>query len=208
MAGTILSNPLPEKTVQVTMPAATAQVVVDALDLYSRVGLGQLDEITSLARFGLLKNAKGESPSDDDLEEAEAHLKQVKRTLFGFEPGASHGIFSPKINSRFKDAWAVLKAIRHRLAWDRNPDGGIQVSYDEPMREETALGVAVSSAPTEEFLEELPDGMLVTRYGSGWAVVKLHPTDRALQVVAESHSPQTAIQMAKNSLTGPKRGTF
>lgn len=202
------SKPDEGKPVQITLPATTAQIVVDALDLYSRVGLGQFDEITSLARFGLLKNAKGESPSDDDIEEAEVHLKQAKRTLFGFEPSASHGIFSPKLNSRFKDAWTVLKAVRHRLAWDRNPEGGIQVSYDEPMRDETAMGVTVTSAGAADFLEELPADMLVTRFGSGWAVVKLHPTDRALQVVAESHSPQTAIQMAKNSLSGPKRDTF
>jgi len=197
-----------EPTLQLTLPASTAHIVVDALDLYSRVGLGQLDEISSLARFGLLTNAAGETPSEDALDEADAYLKQTKRALFGFESNASHGIFSSKVNERFRTAWAVLKAIRHRLAWDRTPAGGIQVSFDEPMREEQALGVKVSSQAAEEFLEELPDGMLLTRYGSGWAVVRLHPADRALQVVSQSHSPQTAIQMAKNSMTGPRRDTF
>jgi hypothetical protein len=197
-----------EQTLQLTLPASTAHIVVDALDLYSRVGLGQLDEISSLARFGLLTNADGEPPSEDALYEAEAYLKQTKRALFGFESSASHGIFSPKVNDRFRTAWGVLKAIRHRLAWDRTPTGGIQVSFDEPMREECALGVKVSSKAAEEFLEELPEGVLLTRYGKGWAVVRLHATDRVLQVVSESHSPQTAIQMAKNSTAGPKRDTF
>jgi hypothetical protein len=201
-------NSSSEPMLQLTLPAATAHIVVDALDLYSRVGLGQLDEISSLARFGLLTNADGNAPSEDALDDAEAYLKQAKRSLFGFESNASHGIFSPKVNERFRTAWGVLKAIRHRLAWDRTPAGGIQVSFDEPMREEQALGVKVSSKAAEEFLEELPDGMLLTRYGSGWAVVRLHPVDRGLQVVSQSQSPQTVIQMAKNSTTGAKRDTF
>jgi len=208
MTDTAPSKSNSEPVLQVTMPATTAQVVVDALDLYSRVGLGQLDEITAMARFGMLANAKGEAPSEDALADAEIYINQAKKALFGFESSASHGIFSEKINDRFRVAWGVLKAIRHRLAWDRTPGGGIQVSFDEPMRGESSLGVKVASAAAAEFLEELPDGMLLTRYSSGWAVVRLHPADRVLQVVAESHSPQTAVQMAKNSLSGSKRGTF
>lgn len=208
MTDTATSTASSEQMLQLTMPAATAHIVVDALDLYSRVGLGQLEEISSLARFGLLTNANGDAPSNDALEDAEVYLRQTKRALFGFESNASHGIFSSKVNDRFRTAWGVLKAVRHRLAWDRTPSGGIQVSFDEPMREECALGVKVSSKPAEEFVDELPDGMMLTRYGEGWAVVQLHPTDRALQVIGQSNSPQTAIQMAKNALTGRKRDTF
>jgi hypothetical protein len=197
-----------EPDLHITLPAQTARIVVDALDMYSRIGLGQLDEIVSLGRFGLLTNAKGEKPSADALEDAEYHLAQAKQALFGYAPNASHGIFSDKVAERFRTAWGALKAIRHRLAWDRTPTGGIQVSFDEPMREEMAAGVKVASGTADEVLAELPADMLLTRYGSGWAVVRLHPSERVLQVLADSHSPQTAIQKAKNVLSGQRPEGF
>lgn len=197
-----------EPDLHLTLPAQTARIVVDALDMYSRIGLGQLDEIVSMGRFGLLTNAKGEKPSVDDLDDAEQHLARAKHALFGYAPNASHGIFSDKVAERFRTAWSVLKALRHRLAWDRTPGGGIQVSFDEPMRDEEAAGVKVASGTADEVLARLPEDTLLTRYGSGWAVVRLHPSERVLQVLANSHSPQTAIQKAQNALTGQRSEHF
>jgi len=42
--------------------------------------------------------------------------------------------FSEKIHDVFRIAWDLQQVIRHRLAWDRNPKGGIQVSFDDPLK--------------------------------------------------------------------------
>lgn len=199
--------PAEDALLHVTLPASTAQVVIDALDLYSRLGLGQLGELASLARFGLLTDAKGEKPSFTAIEEAEQHLDYAKRALFGYAPNASHGIHSPKVAERFRTAWGVQKALRHRLAWDRHPEGGMQVTFDEPGDEARKAGVAVSSAAMDDILAELPPDTQLTRRGSNWCVTRLHATDRALVILGESSSPQTAIAQAKNALAAkPGRG--
>ena len=38
------------------------------------------------------------------------------------------------INDSFRVAWDLQQVIRYRLAWDRNPEGGIQVIFDEPLK--------------------------------------------------------------------------
>lgn len=195
-----------EKVLQVTLPASTAYIVVDALDLYSRVGLGQLDEIVSMGRFGLLKNAEGKSPTMDELETAEEYIAAAKKAIFGFPSNASHGIYSEKISDRFRNAWGVLKALRHRLAWDRTPEGGIQTSFDEPMRGEDIKGVSVVSATLDDTLAALPDNTMLMKVNGEWAVVRVHPsvTGSPLQMLAGSHSVQTAIQKAQNVLDHEK----
>lgn len=191
-----------EPDVHLTVPAATARIMVEALDTYTRIGMGQLEDIVSMGRFGILKNSEGVAPSYDAMEDAEHHLNAAKKSLFGFPSNASHGIFSDKVAERFRTTWGVMKALRHRLAWDRTPEGGFQTSFDEPMRGEESAGVHVTSGSIEDALVQLPAGTMLTRHNDAWAVVRMDPEKPGvfLQMLSTSHSWQTAIQKAKNAL--------
>ena len=99
-----------------------AQVLVDALDLYSRIGMGQLTEISHVLRM----NSKA-------VDEVDMMLREASYCWMG-GAGSYYGITSDKINDVFRVAWDLQQVIRYRLAWDRNPDGGIQVHFDEPLK--------------------------------------------------------------------------
>jgi len=191
-----------EPDLHLTVPAATARIMVEALDTYTRIGMGQLEDIVSMGRFGILKNSEGQAPTYDELDDAEQHINAAKKTLFGFPSNASHGIFSDKVAERFRTTWGVMKALRHRLAWDRTPEGGFQTSFDEPMRGEAPVGVSVTSGSAEDALAQLPEGTMLTRHNGDWAVVRMDPDKPGvfLQMLGSSHSLQTAIQKARNAL--------
>lgn len=93
-----------------------AGVVHRALDLYSRVLSGQLDAVPYELRYeGLLPHDKGSL-----LEEA---LKKV--------PIEERGISNTQFNAKI--AYDILQVVRHRLAWDKSPTGGIHVDFDPPL---------------------------------------------------------------------------
>jgi hypothetical protein len=112
------------KTYTLTMSEEQAQIVVRALDLYSRIGIGQFEEIlrvydpcctlTSMMR-----------------DEARTHINCVK-LAYGHPENGSHGIHNPKVRDDFRVAYDVQQVIRNRIAFDKNPEGGFQVDFDTP----------------------------------------------------------------------------
>lgn len=101
-----------------------ADLIVRALDFYERVGgLGQLEVVTEpwIFRCGA-----------DKLEDARRALAQAKFHLTGFGYGASYGIYSPEVPDEHRVAYDLQQVIRHRLAWDRTPLGGMGVWFDRP----------------------------------------------------------------------------
>lgn len=199
------SAPLPRKKVHLEMTEETAGCVYDALELYSRLGIGQFGPLLELARMGTLKHANGNEVSNDQLDEAEEHLKRFKQSLIGMASNASFGIYSPHVSPAVKQAWAVSKSIRHRLAWDRAPEGRLGTSHDEPMMGEEVPGLEVYSGPGEPNrvdLSGLPPGMLMQLKGRRYRVIGPTADGEAFELVSESHSWQTAILKAKNKAAG------
>ena len=47
--------------------------------------------------------------------------------------GSSYGIYSEYVPDTARVAWDLRKVIEHRLAWDRNPEGGFTVDFDGPV---------------------------------------------------------------------------
>lgn len=112
-----------EKKFTITVNEQQAQLLVNALDLYSRVGLGQFEEVgvvyyNAMTSFGL----------PDRLREAFITAKIAA----GHPSNGSYGIHSPEVHDKFRNAWDIQQVIRNCLAWDRNPKGGFQVNFDEP----------------------------------------------------------------------------
>lgn len=103
-----------------------AQTLVDALDLYSRIGLGQFLEVADVY-------VHAHDVSQEEREELEIRLTQAKAAV-GHPRNGSFGIHSREVPDAFRVAWDLQKVIRHRLAVDRDPTGTPWrgVSYDEP----------------------------------------------------------------------------
>ena len=199
------SAPPPGNKVHLEMSEATAGRVFTALEFYARLGIGQFGPLLDLARMGTLKRTSGEEVSYEQLDEAEEHLNRFKQSLLGMASNASFGIFSPHVSPDVKEVWAVSKSIRHRLAWDRTPAGGMGTSHDEPMSYEDVPGLEVHSAPSKPSLVDLsqvPAGMLMQVTGGKYRIIGPSSDGEAFQLVSESRSWQTAILKAKNKAAG------
>ncbi|MCC5611045.1 winged helix-turn-helix domain-containing protein [Nostoc sp. CHAB 5834] len=191
--------------VYVEMDEPTARIVHQALESYARLGIGQLKELTELARWGSIKKRDGTKPTLEDISEADELLNRVKELLFGLERNAGLDILNPLTSKNAQVAWSVSKALRHRMAWDANPTGGFGVDFDEPLfNKELGASVQVASGahgaiPVD--LSQLPSDLMLVALRSGAYRVVGHTEDgEHLYVHGESMNPQTAILKAKKSL--------
>lgn len=106
-----------------------ARVITSALDLFSRIGIGQLEEVLRHPQYAnVIFN------DHISYKICKEHLNRIKELLTEFGPNASYGIGHPKVHGDCTISYDLMQVIRHRLAWDNNPEGGVQVDFGEPMR--------------------------------------------------------------------------
>ena len=107
-----------------------------ALELYSRIGMGQLEEILQHCVFPNEKKPDDEQMSFyEKREDARRELERIKCALWALpHPHAYWSISSMEIHDSNRVAWDIQQVIRHRLAWDNEPNGGWTVQFDRPMR--------------------------------------------------------------------------
>ena len=108
------------------MTEAQARNLVRALDLYSRIGMGQLEAVGQEVQMW-----SGQAISPD--EETKKGIKNLKAALFGF----SHGhlaITAEKVHDTYRISWDTMKVVRHAVAWHNCPEGGATVDFATPMK--------------------------------------------------------------------------
>lgn len=96
------------------------QVLINALDLYTRVGIGQFEEVARVY-MGLGNSNR----------QLEYYLTAAKVSV-GHPKNGSFGIHNPNVRDEFRQAFDIKQVIRHRLAWDRSPQGGSGIDFFEP----------------------------------------------------------------------------
>jgi len=120
-----------EDRVVLELSPAQADVVDRALDLYSRMVMGQVGEVVNLAREGLLPKRVPDgharaTPDLDDIDRIEDAMKGVRAVI-----GDWHGIGHRHVDVSGKRAYEVGKALAKVLAERRNPDPEMRgVAYD------------------------------------------------------------------------------
>lgn len=153
-----------DKKFVLEITAEQGEVLVRALDFFSRIGIGQISEVWNLLH---MESHVRDEASHDAVRNA---LDFVKRELLGLESGASFGIFNGKVPEHYKTAWDLQQVIRHVLAWDANPKGGFGVNFHEPLKS-AKHGLATMKI-SEEWLRDMAEkegngiisvGGLVTR---------------------------------------------
>lgn len=132
--------------VALTFPAA--YLVVLGLDLFTRMGIGQLTEISDMARMDSLTNTGGKPLDINRLGRLEDLLQETKRHVLGFSSGASMGIHNPKVNPFVTRAYQVMRAMRHRMAWDENPASGHSTWHQEPSFDGNRPTLALTTTTT------------------------------------------------------------
>ena len=121
-----------DRPYQLSLTERQAQVLTEALDLFSRIGMGQLEEIAYVLR-SYTKPSESSSLLSSRLDELKRLAREASNVWMG-SPFGCRGISSEEIGDAFRVAWDLHQVIRYRLAWDRNPNGGLQVSFDTPMK--------------------------------------------------------------------------
>lgn len=92
-----------------------AEIVKEALELYFRVAFGQLEEVRHHIGHGVWNYPE----FCNKIEAAKEMLGRIR--IQGYIP------------KQYKIAWDIMQVIRHRISWDRNPEGGLFVNFDVPM---------------------------------------------------------------------------
>lgn len=97
-----------------TINEQQAKVIADALELYSRVGMGQLEAVADHPDIQkrVYKSSTLTFPDARDL------FKPAKQTIFGYSENGSYGITNFEINDCNRVAYDMVKVIMHRLSWD------------------------------------------------------------------------------------------
>lgn len=119
---------------KLTLTDQQAQVLVDSLDLFSRILLGQLESVAHVMM-------KHEVSKLDDTDWEYYHILEERlrssKYLLGFERNGGLGIHNEKVDDNARVAYDVQQVLRNHLAWKRNPDGGILVCFDKPHKTST-----------------------------------------------------------------------
>lgn len=120
-----------------------AKVMIQALDLYSRVLAGQLEMVEEvLARTSETKLPVEEKVSPSMMtavrEAMREKLLECKK-IAGWPQNGNYGINNESVDERARAAFDMIQVLRYRLSWDaagktpgKDPRPSIQVCYDEP----------------------------------------------------------------------------
>lgn len=183
-----VGNPEQGRSYLLHLTEEQAQTLSEACELYSRIGIGQLEEVAHMARMGVLAHKdKTDGVDAESLDAAEEALMDAKRHITGMPSNASFGIHSDKVRQTFKLAWDLRQVIRHRLSWDRrgNPakrdwSGAgpmMGVNYDEPSASSGLPLAKMEQATDADLLEQMPAGYALAKSGFGgdqeWHLLKM-----------------------------------
>lgn len=110
-----------------TLSKEQAEVVSRATEFLARVQMGQLEDVY----YQLLDGQKLKDLHRTQQQTVRQLLADAALIITGHR-GATLGIHTEAVPDSARTAWDIYQVVRHVLAWERQPEGGIQVSFDEP----------------------------------------------------------------------------
>jgi hypothetical protein len=101
--------------VNLTLTRQQLRLIESALELYMRLGIGQLEIVGEKLLMELFyKMFKDRYSSSKEIEDK--FLRPMKQEMFGFGPGASFGISSDKVHDGVKIGYDLQKVIQKHIA--------------------------------------------------------------------------------------------
>lgn len=112
-----------EPRVHLDLSVSQAQALKQALDLYARMGIGQINEIADLARMGIIKMRDADTAVGCPVEKIEAIQKLCMeiKGLLGHPENGNFGIGHPNVSSDAKRSWEIRKVLAKVLADEFSP---------------------------------------------------------------------------------------
>jgi hypothetical protein len=119
-------------TVHLTLTIEQAQAVVQACDLYTRIGLGQFEEVARLLRMGYIKPER--DTSSDTFSAmgvmVDRSMRDAKEVI-GHPRNGSFGIGHKRVSITAHRAFEVEKVLDQALSMHRDPNPRFRgVNYD------------------------------------------------------------------------------
>jgi hypothetical protein len=122
-----------------------ASALEGGLEFYARLCAGQWEEVCHQLR---LQGGAADQLLGGRSGGLSQLLEQLKGSLLGLAPNASWGV-APDSGTPGQLAWEVYTLVRHRRAWDFSPQGGIGVTFDEPLGSKKYAACARSWRPPQ-----------------------------------------------------------
>ena len=107
-----------------TLTREQAQTVMDALELYARLRIGQFNRITEL-----LLDVQNADDYCKRREIANDLLNIAACVIFGKNAYGQPECQKDNLHHR---AWNIYAALRYKMAWHDHPEGGWTVCFDKP----------------------------------------------------------------------------
>jgi hypothetical protein len=104
-----------------------AKVIIEALDVFSRIHMGQLDIVAEQLNFSDFFNKTNVYDTGFKLK-----IDELK-TMIGLCGNSHLGIRNKMVHEYAKIAFDIQQVIRHRLAWTKHPQGGTTVDFSKPL---------------------------------------------------------------------------
>lgn len=114
------------------MSLEQAQACSNALDLYARICMGQIEEVAQMVAMGRIKPNcdTGAIASPGQCDQIRGLTASIKAVL-GLSSGQHHGIGSKLAGDSAHRAWEVMKVMDKAMAMHRNPSPDFRgVNYD------------------------------------------------------------------------------
>ena len=118
--------------VQITLTIPQAEAMVGALDIYTRLGLGQVHMFAEMVADGSIpiKSESVKIPEMDAIHNIAALCNEIRREL-GFQPGESYGVGNRAVSDKAHRAYEIEKVVKKALAMHKNPNPPFHgVQYD------------------------------------------------------------------------------
>lgn len=124
-----------------------AEVVATATELLARVFMGQMDSVSRALVGAMMRRGElddGDGSRLRDVENMRALLEKAQCIYTQRPANASFGILQYEVPDQARMAYDIHQVVRHRIAWNKHPDGGIQVWFDTPRKTSNEVDVMPS----------------------------------------------------------------
>lgn len=106
--------------------------MVEALDIYMRLGLGQVNMVAEMVADGSIPIKAGslQIPEMDVIHNVTALCNEIRREL-GFSAGESYGVGNRAVSDKAHRTYEIEKVVKKALALHNNPSQTFRgVDYD------------------------------------------------------------------------------
>lgn len=104
-----------------------AQALVMGLESFMRLGIAQYNLAIEMALPGKLLPGYNK-----ELEES---FQTIKKNIYNIVPSMSLSLWDKEmVSETVRVAHDIYEVIRHKLAWDRHPEGGFTVDFNSPLK--------------------------------------------------------------------------